>query len=91
MTEQEKWDREMRDFAAKKLTALACEWRESADELAPEISEESFAGKIELRTVTMTAGGSFSAYFDDDDMFFGHFIAVGGTLKKGVISADMEG
>jgi hypothetical protein len=91
LTEQAKWDREMRDFAAKKLTALSCEWRESADEPTPEITEQSFAKRIELNTISMTAGGLFSAYFDDDDMFFGHCVTVRGNLKKGIVSADMEG
>ncbi|MGF7107772.1 DUF2262 domain-containing protein [Treponema pedis] len=91
LTEQEKWDREMRDFAAKKLTPLAGKWRESAEPTAPEITEQSFARRIELKTISITAGGSFSAYFDDDDMFFGHCVTVQGSLKKGVISANMEG
>ena len=64
----------MRAFAARELTELACEWRDSADEEVPEITEESFAQRIELRTIAMDADGSFSAYFDDDDMFFGHCV-----------------
>ena len=39
----------------------------------------------------MDAAGSFSAYFDDDDMFFGHSVTVYGTLKDGVTKANMEG
>lgn len=91
LSEQDKWDREMRSFAAKQLTALACDWRASADEAAAEITEESFARRIELKNISVTASGSFSAYFDDDDMFFGHCVTVGGSLKKGILSAEMEG
>ena len=61
-------------FAARELTELACDWRESADEDVPEITEESFAQRIELTSIAMDPDGSFSAYFDDDDMFFGHCI-----------------
>lgn len=72
LAEQDRWDRDMRASAARELTDLACEWRESADEEVPDITEESFARRIELRSIAMCADGSFSAYFDDDDMFFGH-------------------
>ena len=58
---------------------------------SPEITEESFARRIELRTIAMDADGSFSAYFDDDDMFFGHCVTAYGTLTDGVTAANMEG
>ena len=90
VSEQAKWDADLRSFAAKKLTKLACEWAES-DEEAAEITEESFAKRISLSSIWMTSGGSFSAYFDDDDLFFGHCITVCGSLKNGVVSADIEG
>lgn len=89
--EQGRWDRDMRAFAARELTQLACEWRESADEEVPEITEGSFARRIELRSIVMDAEGSFSAYFDDDDMFFGHCVVVYGTVADGVASAVMAG
>ena len=91
LADQERWDRDMRAFAARELTELACEWRESADEEVPEITEESFAQRIELRTIAMDADGSFSAYFDDDDMFFGHCVTAYGTLTDGVTAANREG
>ena len=88
--EQEKWDADLREFAAGKLTKLACEWAES-DEEAALITEESFAKKISLRLLWVTAGGSFTAYLDDDELFFGHSISVSGSPKKGLLSADIEG
>lgn len=91
LAEQARWDKEMRSFAAGKLTALAREWRDSADEPVPKITEQSFSERIELSNLSMTAGGEFSAYFDDDDMFFGHCVTVCGSLKKGITSANMEG
>lgn len=89
--DQNKWDRDMRAFAARELTQLACEWRESADEEVPEITEESFAQRLDLTSIAMDADGSFSAYFDDDDMFFGHCVVVYGTLEDGISSAVMAG
>lgn len=91
LADQDRWDRDMRASAAHELTELACEWRESADEEVPEVTEESFARRIELRSIAMDADGSFSAYFDDDDMFFGHGVTVYGTLVDGVTAANMEG
>ena len=91
LAEQDRWDGDMRVSAARELTELACEWRESADEEVPEIAEESFARRIELRSIAMDADGSFSAYFDDDDIFFGHCVTVYGTLADGVTAANMEG
>ena len=91
MTDQDRWDRDMRAFAARELTELACDWRESADEEVPEITEESFAQRIELTSIAMDPDGSFSAYFDDDDMFFGHCVVVYGSLTDGAASAEMAG
>ena len=88
--EQEKWDADLRSFAAQELTKLACEWAESEEEAAL-ITEESFAKRISLSLIWMSSGASFSAYFDDDELFFGHSIAVSGSLKKGMISAKIEG
>ena len=91
LAEQDRWDGDMRASAARELTELACEWRESADEEVPEITEDSFARRIELRSIAMDADGSFSAYFDDDDMFFGHCVTAYGTLADGVRTVNMEG
>ena len=91
VADQAAWDRDMRAFAARELTQLACEWRESADEEVPAITEEGFARRIELHSIAMDADGSFSAYFDDDDMFFGHCVTAYGTLTDGVRTVNMEG
>ena len=39
----------------------------------------------------MDADGSFSAYFDDDDMFFGNCVTAYGTLADGVRVVKMAG
>ena len=88
--EQGKWDADLRGFAAKELTKLACEWAESEEEAAL-ITEESFAKRISLSLLWVTSGASFTAYLDDDEIFFGHSIAVSGSPKKGLLSADIEG
>lgn len=60
------------------------EWAESDEESAL-ITEESFAKRISLSLIWVTSGGSFTAYLNDDDLFFGHSIAVNGSPKKGLL------
>ena len=91
LAEQDRWDGDIRSSAARELTDLVREWRESADEEVPEITEESFAQRIELRSIAMDADGSFSAFFDDDDVFFGYCVTAYGTLADGVAKVNMEG
>ena len=86
----EKWDANMRKFAARKLIDLARDWCESEEEAA-KITEESFAERITIESISMTSGGSFTAYFNDDDIFAGHCITVSGSLKKGITSASIGG
>ena len=83
-------DNDMRTFAARKLIDLAKDWCESEEE-ALKITEESFAERIGIETISMTSGGSFTAYFKDDDIFAGHCIIVSGSLKKGITSASIGG
>ena len=72
MADRESRDRSMREFAAKKLTELANEWQADDDEKenADPITEEAFAQRITLSELSLTYEGDFTAYFDDDDMFW---------------------
>lgn len=88
---QEKWDKEMRSFAAVKLTSLANDWEAQEDKSIPEITEEGFAMRIQITNIVMSSGGSFVVYFEDDGMFLGHCVTVYGSLKKGIKQANMEG
>ncbi len=93
VAEQETWDETMRKFAAKKLTALANDWLAEDGEskgVGP-ITEETFAKRIALSEISITSGGSFTAYYNDDDMFWGHAIEVHGSLKKGILDANIAG
>ena len=90
LSEQIQWDNNIRNFVAKKLINLACEWNETNDD-TPTITEETFAQRIKLLSISITSGGSFTIYFDDDDIFFGHYVSVCGSLRKGIISADIVG
>lgn len=94
------WDQPMCEFAAKELTDLANDYREEEDFddeslYAPsdleEISEEEFACRISIFELIVNAGGEFTAYYNDDDMFSGRVITVTGSLEKGIEDANLKG
>ena len=92
----ETWDKAMRELAAKKLTQLANDWlsqdeENSRDPETDPITEEELARRINMIDLTVTFGGSFTAYFDCDELFTDHAVVVYGSLKKGVKDADIEG
>ena len=96
VTEQEVWDKSLRAMAAQKLTAQANEWLADNDQTDrdPEkdpITKDEFARRILLTEFTVSPGGRFTAWYEDDDMFWGHVITVDGTLKKGPVDADIQG
>ena len=77
VADQETWDKSLRAMAAQKLTAQANEWLADNDQTdrAPEkdpITEEEFARRILLTEFTVSPGGRFTAWYEDDDMFWGH-------------------
>ena len=96
VADQESWDKSLRAMAAQKLTTLSNEWLADNDQIDRDpkkdpITEEAFARRIQLTEFSVSPGGRFTAWYEDDDMFWGHVITVDGTLKKGPIDADMQG
>ena len=92
VADQEAKDQEFKAFAAMRLTALANDWRQQEEgKDAAEITREEFAGRIGLSELSLTSGGKYIAWYNDDDMFFGHVITVYGSLNKGVETANIEG
>ncbi len=92
----ETWDKAMRDFAARTLTASANEWLADDDQTVrdPEkdpISQEEFARRRRMIDLTVTSDGSFIVYFDCDEMFADHVAVVYGSLKKGIQNVGIEG
>lgn len=93
MASCESWDKSMQEFAAKELTESANEWLADDDEKedADPITEEVFAQRITLSELVLTYEGDITAYFDDDDMFWGHTVEVGGSLENGIERANIAG
>ncbi|BDU24048.1 DUF2262 domain-containing protein [Flavobacterium sp. GSB-24] len=86
--EQEKRDFEFRTFAGKQLTDLANDWLEEENE---EITENDFMNRISLSELVITFEGDYIAYYDDDNIFYGHIIELSGNIKTGLSSAKIAG
>lgn len=93
MADCENRDKAMREFAAGELTALANEWQAEDDDLkdADPVTEEVFARRIALSELSIGCEGDFTAYYNDDDMFWGHVVEVCGTLDQGAERANIAG
>lgn len=89
MSDPEKWDRKLREYAAGELTELANDWREEDE--TPEITKEEFAERIGSPSFTINNTGDFEAVYNDDDMFAGHWIVVYGTAGAELTEANIEG
>lgn len=85
---QEKLDKEWPEFSAKELTELANDW---AEEETPLITEEAFAKRLEISSITIDEEGDYTIYYNDDDMFYGHSIEINSNIEKGVKTANMVG
>ena len=93
ISEFDKWDKRIREFAAKALTDNANDWLQDSledDEEFVEITEEKFAERMVLNSIGFDENG-FDVYYDDDDMFWGHCILVYGTLENGIEEAQIAG
>lgn len=64
------------DFCTSKLLTLKNETWLDEDEDEQPLSAEAFAERVEWRSVVAYSEGSFTLYFDDNDLFWGHSIIV---------------
>lgn len=85
---QDRFDKEWREFSAKELTELANDW---AEEETPTLTEEEFAQRLEISSITIYSNGNYTIYYNDDDLFYGHSIEIDGNIEKGIEYANMVG
>jgi hypothetical protein len=87
--QQAQRDAECRAFAAENLVELANDWAQEED---GDITKQDFMKRISLSELAVTSGGGdFIAYYDDDNLFLRHAVAVYGNIKKGLKSANIGG
>ncbi|HEY4371812.1 MAG TPA: DUF2262 domain-containing protein [Burkholderiales bacterium] len=87
--EQARWNQDLIDRCAADLLALKNDTWLGDDETA--FTAETFKARLSLQSLTVESDGSFSFWFDDGDLFWGHAIVVGGDLKQGIARADIAG
>lgn len=96
LADQDKWDRSVREFAAKELLDLANQWAAEGgeegdgDEAPEEITAEQFMERMELESVQVYEDGAFDFWFNGGDLFPGRSIHVSGSLTDGPTEAQME-
>lgn len=89
---KEVWDKKIREFAAEKLVDLANDWLESDEYDNPqEITKESFIERIRISELAIHIDGEFTAYYNDDDIFWGHIITLIGNVNGDLSDAYIEG
>lgn len=88
LEDAEKWDRTLRDYAARQLTTHANNWRQ---ENVPKITEEAFAKRLGFQRFWIHNDGSFEAEYKDDDMFYGHLVVIYGGPNGELNKATIEG
>ncbi len=85
----QEWDNRFRAFAARKLTERANDWLE--DEDSQPITEADFAQRISISECNIGPGGDYTAYYDDDDLFYGHIILIEGNVEGEMEDAYIAG
>lgn len=83
----EKWDLEIKEFAAEDLLELANEWREDRDE----ITKEEFIQRIGTPDITINADMSMVFTFDCDEMFTDHAIEIYVDENDNITGSDIVG
>lgn len=87
--DQAEWDRRVREYAVEKLLPLKNgSWLEEDE---AELSADAFLSKMTLETISVEESGEFSFWHDDGDLFWGHSIAISGSLSEGLTDADIPG
>ena len=72
------------------LVESANEWRDEEDD--HEITAEEFERRIDTKRLSISISGtSYTLYFDDDNLFWGHTIVYDGSIENEEFSVYIEG
>lgn len=88
---QADWDKRVRECATAKLLPLKNSAWLDEDQGEKELTTTQFNRRMKMESITVHADGRIDFWFDDGELFFGHSIAVHGTLKDGPTHAEMCG
>lgn len=92
------WDEKFRHFAAEQLWELANQWYDGDDTGSEDedadiiyITKEAFIRRIALMSITISAEGDLTLYYDDDNMFAGHAIEIDANIDGSMNGTDIVG
>lgn len=87
------WDERFRKASAEALTENANDWLQEDDENLDkhEITEQEFAERITIDSMTISPDGDFTVYYHDDDMFWGHVIEIFANMNGEIESIGIAG
>ena len=87
--EEERWRARIVDYAVATLLSLKNDCWLDEDEC--ELTAQQFALRMKIDGISIMADGSFEFWYDDGDLFRGHWIKVCGNLSDGPNDADIPG
>ncbi len=88
-SDQSGWQRKVDDFAVAELLPLKNDsWLGEGEQ---ELTPADFKKTMRLQAITVAEDGSFEFWHDDGGLFCGHAIQIQGTLKGGLVDADIPG
>lgn len=88
------WHDRFTAHAARELIEIARDWQEDGEgEIDDEarLSEADFARRIRLEEISIDEDGGFTAWFNDDNIFWGHVIMVSINADGGYEDAEFAG
>ncbi|WP_298642909.1 DUF2262 domain-containing protein [uncultured Cardiobacterium sp.] len=85
------WHDRLTAHAAHALLDTARAWQADAENGDPGLSEAAFTRRIRLEEITIGEDGSFTAWFNDDSIFWGHVITVSIGADGAYEDADIAG
>ena len=87
--QQKAWEEKARSLAVRELLPLKNDlW---LGEREKEFSPLRFRKRMTLKSVSIDRKGELEFTFADGNLFWGHVIQVGGSVKKGLTYADIAG
>ncbi|MEM7559841.1 MAG: DUF2262 domain-containing protein [Planctomycetota bacterium] len=87
--EEVQWMQRVQSYAATELLDVKNDtWLAEGES---KFTHERFISKMSLDAVDIESDGSFEFWFDDGDLFWGHFISVRGNLGEGPTDSNFHG
>jgi len=86
---REDWSTRVKEFAADRLLSLKNDnWLQDDEN---DLSRGDFISRMTLKEISIDESGSFTFWHDDGDLFWGHTIAIRGSITEGLNDADIPG